>query len=112
MEHLDPGPGERLNRWIIQGAKGLHEASIEAESDYVAGDPGKLGNEEADHPANVAREDCSEGILPQRVYTPVANRTWTISETNTPVKGEWVADICSNHSGYRLKGNACNKRLG
>jgi len=31
MEHLEPGPGQHLARWIDQCARTLHEASIETE---------------------------------------------------------------------------------
>jgi hypothetical protein len=110
MEHLEPGPGQPLARWINQSARTLREAGIETEIHRVPGHTGIPGNEEADCQANLAREGRRSGIVRERVYTPAANRTRRISEAKTAAKAEWKADKCSKHHGYRLKGKAGSKR--
>jgi ribonuclease HI len=109
-EHLEPGPGQPLARWINQSARTLREAGIETEIHCVPGHTGIPGNEEPDRQANLPREGRRTGTVRERVYTSAANRTRRISEAKTAAKAEWEADKCSKHHGYRLKGKTGNKR--
>jgi len=75
MEHLDPGPGQPLARWINHSARALHKVGIKT---MIHWDPGQSGInqiEEADRYANVAREGRSGGTVNQRMYTLAAIRT-------------------------------------
>jgi len=109
-EHLAPGPGQPLARWINQSVRTLREAGIETEIHCVPGHTGIPGNEEADRQANLAREGRRSGTVREQVYTSAANRSRRISEAKTEAKAQWEADKCSNHYGYRLKGIAGSKR--
>jgi hypothetical protein len=109
-EHLEPGPGQPLARWINQSARTLRETGIETEIYRVPGHTGIPENEEADRQANLAREGRRAGTVREQVYTSAANRTRRISEAKTATKAEWEADKCSKHHGYRLKGKAGSKR--
>jgi len=66
--------------------------------------------DEADPNANLAREGRRSGTVGERLYTSVVNRTRRISEAKTAAKGQWEADKCSKHHGYRLNGKAGSKR--
>jgi hypothetical protein len=109
-DHLEPGPGQPLARWINQCARTLREAGIETEIHSVPGHTGIAGNEEADRQANLAREGRRSGTVRERGYTSAANKTRRISEAKTAAKAQWEADKCSKHHGYRLKGKAGSKR--
>jgi ribonuclease HI len=109
-EHLEPGPGQPLVRWINQSARTLRKAGIETEIHWVPGHTGIPGNEEADRQANLAREGHRTGTVRERIYTSAANRTRRISEAKMAAKAKWEADRCSKHYGYRLKGKAGSKR--
>ena len=109
-EHLEPGPGQHLARWISQCARNLHKAGMEKEIHWVPGLTGIPGNAEADRQANLAQEGRRAGTVQERIYTSVANRTRRISEAKTAAKAEWEADECSKHHGYRLKGKVGSKR--
>jgi len=109
-EHLEPGPGQPLARWISQSARTLRKAGIETEIHRVPGHTSIPGNEEADSQVNLAREGRKAGTVRERIYTSAANRTRQISEARTVAKAKWEADKCSNHYSYRLQGKAGSKR--
>jgi hypothetical protein len=48
-EHLEPGPGQPLTRWINRSARTLREDGIETEIHWVPEHTSIPGNEEADH---------------------------------------------------------------
>jgi len=108
-EHLEPGPGQPLARWINQRGRTLCEAGIETELHWVPRHTGIPGIEEADRQANLVREGRGLGIVRERVYPSAANRTRRISEAKMAAKAQWEADKCSKHHGYRLKGKAGSK---
>jgi hypothetical protein len=66
-------------------------------------------NEEADCQANKARHGQGY-IVHYRVYTSAAKSTRRISEGSMATKAQCVAERCSKHSGYRLKGKTGSKR--
>jgi len=109
-EHLEPGPGQHLGRWIRQCGRNLREVGIETEIHWVPGHTSIPGNEEADCQANLAREGRRAGTVRERIYTSVANRTRRMSEAKAAAKVEWETDTCSKLHGYRLKGKARSKR--
>jgi hypothetical protein len=109
-EHLEPGPGPALARWIHRSASTLREEGIETQINWVPGDTGIPGNKEANRQANLAGEVRRTGTVRERLYTLAANRTRPISEPKTAAKDEWDADKCSKHHGYRLNGKPGNMR--
>jgi ribonuclease HI len=109
-EHLEPGPGQPLARWINQSARTLRETSIETEIHWAPGHTGIPRNAEADSQGNLARESHRSGTVRERVYTSAATRPRHISEAKMAVKTEGEADMCSKHHGYRLTGKAGCKR--
>jgi len=67
-EHLDPGPGQPLARYIDRSARNLLETSIEKEIDRVPGHTGIPGNEDADRQANLSRKGRRTGRVRECVY--------------------------------------------
>jgi len=65
MVHLEPGPGQPLSRWINQRARTRRKASIETEMHWIAGHTGIPEKEGADRQANLAREGCRAGAVPE-----------------------------------------------
>jgi len=78
-EHLEPGPGQPLTRWINRNARTLRKRGIETEMQWVPGHAGITGNEKADRQANLPREGCRAGTVQEPVYTSAVNRIRRIS---------------------------------
>jgi hypothetical protein len=91
-EHLEPGQGQPLARWINRSARTLREAGIETKIHLVPGLSSIRGNGNANRQANLAREGHRTGTGREQVYTSVANRTRRISESKAVAKAEWEAD--------------------
>jgi len=68
-EHLEPGPGQHLARWINQCARTLREAGIETEIHWVPGHTGIPRNQEANCQANLASEGLEQAQY-ESEYTP------------------------------------------
>jgi ribonuclease HI len=109
-QHLEPGPGEHVGRWISQCATNLCEAGIVTEIHWDPRHSGIPGNEEADRQENLAREGHRAGTVQEHIYTSAVNKTRRISDTNTEAMDKWEADTCSKHHGHILKSKPRNKR--
>jgi len=107
--HLEPGPGQRLERRINRRAQVLLAHSITIEIHWVLGHSGIPGNEEADRQANLARDARGDTVI-ERPYTLASNRARRISEGRSAAKAKWEANKCSKHFSYRLKGKTGTKR--
>jgi hypothetical protein len=101
-EHLEPGLAHRLARQMNWTARALLTHSIPTEIHWVPGDSGIVGNKDADHQANLARDsDRSTPIEPP--YTSASNRGRQSAEEWSAATAEWEADKCSKHTSHRLK---------
>jgi hypothetical protein len=109
-EHMEPGAGQHIARWISQCARNRCEAGIEIEIHCVPRQSGIPRHEQADRQANLATEGRRAGTGQEQIYTSGANRTRPISEAKSAVNAQWEAPKCSKHHGHRVKGTAGNKR--
>jgi len=82
---------------------------IATEIHWVAGHSSIPINEEDDRQANLDRDASGSRVIEQR-YTSASNRPTRISDGRSAEKAEWVADKCSKHFSYMLKGKAETKR--
>jgi len=108
--HLEPGPGQRLARWINRRARNLLAHASATEIHWVPGHSGIPGNEEADRQANLARDARGSTVIEQPYTTSAPNRARRISEGRAAAKAKWEANKCSKHFSYRLKGKVGTTR--
>jgi len=109
VAHLEPGPGQQLAMLINWRARALLAPGIPTDIQWVTGDSGIPGNDEADRQPNLVPEASRDTVI-ERPYTSASNRAIRISEGRSATKAKLEANKCSKHCSYRLKGKTGTKR--
>jgi len=98
VEHLEPGPGQRLARRINRTAQALLAHGIKTEIHWVPGHSGIPGNKEADRQANVVCEARGD-MVTEQPYAPAANTARQICDGRSASKVKWEAEKCGQYFG-------------